>query len=41
MLVNIILVLTVLFIIALILAPIYYYVKRDKYSEAAEEDKEA
>jgi Tfp pilus assembly protein PilE len=41
MLIDIIIVLTILFILALILAPIYYYVKRDRYSEKNGEDKDA
>jgi hypothetical protein len=41
MLIDIILVLTGLFILALILAPIYYFVKQDQYNEEINKDKDA
>jgi preprotein translocase subunit SecG len=38
MLTQIIIILALLFLIALILAPVYYYVKRDKYAGESEEE---
>ena len=38
MLTQIIIILALLFLIALILAPVYYYVKRDKYADATEQE---
>jgi hypothetical protein len=41
MLTQIIVILAILFLIALILAPIYYYIQRDKYAQAPEQEGEA
>lgn len=41
MLTNILVILALLFILALILAPIYYFVKRDKYADESQDDAES
>ena len=38
MLTQIIVILAILFLIALILAPVYYYIQRDKYAGSSAQD---
>ena len=40
MLTQIIIILAILFLIALIFAPVYYYIQRDKYAETPEQEAE-